>query len=744
MDDAFPTPLEHLVRQQESLRQVIESISSELELRPLLTRIVRHACELIGADNGTIGLVDELRQIVRTEAAYCMPESEIGAEMPPGVGLAGRVLLTHQPVILNRYSDLPQRPLVGLDNFTVIGLPILWGDKLIGFFGIGAAPPRSFSAQDVGTLTTFARHAAIAIQNARLFEAERRRVARIAIINRVGHLIASSLDLDQLLQTTVEAIAEHLYYHNVALLLVDSADPETLALRARSGIYTLPVIEDYRQHVSQGIIGAAAQSRRYLLINDVRRDPRYLPIPGIDSIVAELAVPIVIGDRLLGVLNIEAEQPMSDDDAAGFEIMADQLGVAIENARLFAEMQNTLDQTQLLYQTSQRISTAMDVDEVIRAYLEQVAVRGRYACNVVLYEFDEQGQRMAVMVRGRWTLQTGIVRLAERLPYTQDALDPPLDAGQTITIADVGTDPRVPAGLRDMQVAAGRPALALIPLMVGGQRIGLVVLSDAAINPWPAADLHPYQVTAAQLATAIDSRRQQNLVAERSQQLAVLNERQRLARDLHDSVTQLIFSMTLIAQSIIPAWRRDPGEGEHRVNRLVELSQSALAEMRALLAELRPTEPLPVLLAYPATAQPSFRGNLVSALQSYITKISQDSLQVHLKTTGYVRQWPAHEEALYRIAQEALNNVVKHAQAQGVEISLEVAEATACLTIRDDGIGLAAPSAMAKEHHGAGLGLTTMQERAAALGGTVKLTAKPGYGTVVLITLPRKDQKDHS
>src|ERR1043166_5766741 len=96
----------HLLRQQESLREVIESISSELELRPLLTRIVRHACELLNADNGTIGLVDIDRNVIRTEAAYRMPESEIGAEMKPGVGLAGQVFRTRAPIILDRYGDL--------------------------------------------------------------------------------------------------------------------------------------------------------------------------------------------------------------------------------------------------------------------------------------------------------------------------------------------------------------------------------------------------------------------------------------------------------------------------------------------------------------------------------------------------------------------------------------------------------------------------------------------------------------
>ena len=117
---------EALARQQESLRAVIESISSELQLRPLLTRIVRHACELIGADNGTIGLVDSRQEVVRTEAIWQMPAEELGAEMPLGVGLAGAVLAAGKPIVLGHYGEvaLPTRP--ELARNAVVGIPIWW------------------------------------------------------------------------------------------------------------------------------------------------------------------------------------------------------------------------------------------------------------------------------------------------------------------------------------------------------------------------------------------------------------------------------------------------------------------------------------------------------------------------------------------------------------------------------------------------------------------------------------------
>src|SRR3954447_20442027 len=99
-------PCTHDLREAETLCQVVEEISSEVELRPLLTRIVTHACELLGADDGSIGLVDPSRRKVRTEAVYRMPDAEQGAEHPVNIGLTGAVLAHGEPLLLNRYGDL--------------------------------------------------------------------------------------------------------------------------------------------------------------------------------------------------------------------------------------------------------------------------------------------------------------------------------------------------------------------------------------------------------------------------------------------------------------------------------------------------------------------------------------------------------------------------------------------------------------------------------------------------------------
>lgn len=174
-----------------ALSRMVEDVSSELELAPLLTRLIENACELIGADDGTIGLYDADKDVIRTEAVYRMPERELGSEMGPGVGLAGRVLATREPVFA-RYGDLARITLPELIDNQVVGMPVFWQDRLIGFFGVGGRAGHQFSDEDLALLSLFARHAGIAIENARRYAAERRRAQRFALIARVASMAGSA------------------------------------------------------------------------------------------------------------------------------------------------------------------------------------------------------------------------------------------------------------------------------------------------------------------------------------------------------------------------------------------------------------------------------------------------------------------------------------------------------------------------------------------------------------------------
>jgi signal transduction histidine kinase len=198
-----------------------------------------------------------------------------------------------------------------------------------------------------------------------------------------------------------------------------------------------------------------------------------------------------------------------------------------------------------------------------------------------------------------------------------------------------------------------------------------------------------------------------------------VHERQRLAQELHDAVTQTLFATSLIAEVLPRVWERDPDEGRRRLEDLEELTRGALAEMRTLLTELRPER----LAARP-----------LGALVRQLAEAMASRAQVRLSYEPDDELPPLPEEvhtALYRIAQEALTNVARHARARQVTVQVRGGPRAVEVVIRDDGRGFDPAGAP-----GGHLGLAIMRERAASIGATLAIDSQPGQGTEVRAVWP--------
>lgn len=546
----------------EPFNTILEEIASELELRPLLTSIITRACELLRADGGSIGLYVPRRHTVQVEAIHQLPLTELGMEFEPGEGLIGKVLATGRPVILDRYGELQRISLPEMRDYTVIGVPIPGpGGGLLGVFGIGAPPPRKFGASDLDTLRLFARHAAIAIQNAMRYEREKRRTERMTLIAHIARVITAGLDANELVATAAQVIHEHLGYPNVVIpLLYRDEDGEYLMFEGHAGNYGDIMDLSHRIPVTKGVTGTAVMTRTPQIVNDVRKDPRYVPPPIPINVRTELAMPIVLGEEVFGCINIEGLNPFDEDDVASIQIIADHLAVAIKNASLSRE-----------------------------------------------------------------------ARLA-----------------------------------------------------------------------------------------------------------AVMRERQRLARDLHDAVSQALSSISLMSQSIVPAWRRDPAEGERRARRIEELARLAFAEMRALLRELRPDPSAGVSSVENAGVGDVKKMGLAAALQRFAFILAPQTPSIRLDFAAYRSQPPSLEERLYLICREALSNAIRHSGADRLDVSAAVNDDVLTLSIQDNGRGfdVAARAEVTGDSPEQGIGLQTMSERAAALGGVCEVQSQSGRGTTVCIRIP--------
>jgi signal transduction histidine kinase len=222
------------------------------------------------------------------------------------------------------------------------------------------------------------------------------------------------------------------------------------------------------------------------------------------------------------------------------------------------------------------------------------------------------------------------------------------------------------------------------------------------------------QTLAEQLGVAIENAR----LRERAAAAIVLEERQRLARDLHDSVTQILYSQTLFAAAATKSLQTGDGaRAVHYLTRLGEAAGRALREMRLMIYRLRP----------PVLAQ----AGLVGALRRRLELVEQRAgLETSFAAEEALALPPETEQALYHIAEEALNNALKHATATTTRVELRREEGELLLSVSDDGCGFD-PAQVSS-----GLGLQSLCERAEGLGGTCTIESEAGHGTRILVRLP--------
>ena len=239
-----------------------------------------------------------------------------------------------------------------------------------------------------------------------------------------------------------------------------------------------------------------------------------------------------------------------------------------------------------------------------------------------------------------------------------------------------------------------------------------------SVDAYDESEIEVARTFANQLAVAIDTVR----LNKQAQQAAAEHERSRIARDLHDSVTQTLFTASMIAEATPRIWDRDSAMARQNLDKLSLLTRGALAEMRSLLVELRSG----VLADQPLE-------QLIDTLAEAARVRSNAAVTVYVNSNG--EPPPRIVMAFYRVTQEVLNNAAKHAEATQIKISLTYAIDGATLHIDDDGRGFD-PRMVANDH----LGLRIMAERAATIGGDLEIISKPGQGTQIGLTWPNSGE----
>lgn len=364
--------------------------------------------------------------------------------------------------------------------------------------------------------------------------------------------------------------------------------------------------------------------------------------------------------------------------------------------------------------------------------------------NVDLPLVDESDPSVLV-VRIRGGHYKDAIRHEDRLQIGRGVMGAAVAERRTQLVNDVASDPRYvqpPSGLE-------MTAELAVPILHAGRALGVVNVEGQ--EAFDSGDVEVLEMVADFLGLAIANARQ----LEGERRYAVLEERQRLARELHDSVTQLLFSSTLLAESLPVLLERNPEQARRKLEQLTDLNRRALGEMRALLRELAPSSRAPVDFSSRELPPPAIvmlhRNGLVEALRTELAALEAQGVGVRLEAATYERQSREREEILLRVAQEALANVAKHSRARSVKLCLASLENEVRLSVHDDGCGFDARSAVLarssreiaalegaeRDRSKGGLGIPSMRDRLRAHSGELVVESAPGHGTHLEARLPR-------
>ena len=543
---------------------------------------------------------------------------------------------------------------------------------------------------------------------------------RLARLIDAGRGLLSELDLETVLDRLLRTAADLTGARYVALGVLDEARRELSRFLTRGiGEETHRAIGDLPR--GRGILGVLIDDPRPLRLDYVGDHPRsYGFPPGHPPMRSFLGVPILIRGRAYGNLYLTEKaggEPFSPEDEEAVIVLADWAAIAIENAGLYRDVaarREELERAVRGLQATAAIARAVGAETDLGRILELVVKRGRALMDahdvlIMLRDGDE-----LVIAAGAGHVHVGQAR---RLPLARSTAGQVLAEGRSRRIADATRELLIPPEQLGLDHAT---TALLVPLVYRGQSLGVLAAFDrlGGDGRFSHDDAQLLEAFAAQAATAVATAKSVEVDRRRRSLAATEAERHRWARELHDDTLQALGGLKVLLSG---AARLDDPEAMRSVMR--EATQQLTGDiqsLRSLIAELRP----------PALDQLGLAPALASLAQRTATANGLE-IDADVQLPAARRLGAETETTVYRVVQESLTNVVKHARAASVQLTVRCAGDEVEVRVADDGIGFDP-----EDGSGAGFGLAGMRERVELAGGELSVASGIEAGTVVRARLP--------
>jgi PAS domain S-box-containing protein len=558
------------------------------------------------------------------------------------------------------------------------------------------------------------------------------RTKELAVLNSVAAVVSRSLDLGEIMESALEKTMEAAGLESGAAYILED-EAQTLMLMAHRGLS-----EQFVENTSRLPLEAALAGKHLSTEQPIIWPMAEYPEGELKSLIMAEGLELVIGvpvtakERLLGglIISSRTNRSVSAEESSLFMAIGRQIGLAVENARLFelerAEHEEE-ERRRAVAEGMREILAVLNSNRPLQETLDFIIAQ---TCRVTASDAASLLEREAgdgpFIIQSACGLDSEYVSTI-RFSAGRGGAGRALKNRQPVVLTDavafvdrVARDPdteyQEEKKALELMIERGFHALLSVPLIIKEQDYGGITLYYRKPQEFSEEEIQLAMSVADQAALAIENAR----LRTQAEQAAAFAERSRLARELHDSVTQSLYSIALYAEAVARMLASGAGaEAAEHLHELRETALEALREMRLLIFQLSP----PVM----------DEGGLVGALQMRLDAVeARGGMNVNLQVEGEEHLPPAVRQELYQITQEALNNALKHARAQSVRVILDFRQPAIHLKVSDDGCGFDLKQA----RKGGGLGLRGMKERTQAIGGTLRIESSPEKGTTVSVLVP--------
>ena len=514
--------------------------AKDLDLQALLEQAAAHVASSMGAEHVAILLVsDTIDPISPPIYAHHAKEPGSVAPIAPDHEWVRRVMAQRK---LCSDDALAGSRLWGDQE---LGVPMQSSGQIIGAIQVRGIPAGAIGPQHRDYLACAAHQLAILVENQRLRNDHARRIEQISIVNEIGNDVAAIPDIDQLLDRVVTLLQSRFHYYDTNVLLMEETS-QVLSWRTGTRLGKNSAPRSIRIPMGEGIAGWVAGHGEPLRVNDVHADPRYFPVPELPDARSELAVPIMLGQRVLGVLDIQSDQvdAYDEDDVRVLQTLANQVAMALGNAEQLAQTEQRVLELAALRQVGLQLISTTDLFSVMEIIAES-ALRLMGAQDVRIYLYDAERDALA--------FGTARQEPGPRSPVASDTIrNTELAAGVArSSLPMVIHDTKEHALFQSPEAQrGGMAAIAAFPIRQGTHVLGVLDVAYAQPHPFSGDELRLLELLADQAALSIDRAQLFAEANRRINQLATIARIGSVASSSLDVTEILSTTLDLVAEAM--------------------------------------------------------------------------------------------------------------------------------------------------------------------------------------------------